>query len=542
MIEELKIALAQINPTIGSLGDNTKKILAYIEKAKKKNADLVIFSELVITGYPPKDLLLKPSFIRENRGMLNEVMGHTKDISVILGFVDESKNNLYNAAALISDRKLIGVQHKMHLPNYDVFDEKRYFEPAKDISVFDMGTFRVGMNICEDIWVEDSPAEIQAKKGAELIVNISASPFYTGKTKIRQELLSKRSKDLKVPIVYLNLVGGQDDLVFDGGSSLFDKNGELLAQCKLFEEDLLVTSLKSKNRIVYKTNRLKNIHDAIVLGISDYVRKNGFKKVVIGLSGGIDSALTAYFAYKALGSDKVLGISMPSKFSSKGSLDDAKKLAENLKIGYKVIPIWDIFEAYLNTLSSEFGDMPFNVAEENIQARIRGNILMAMSNKFGYLVLSTGNKSETAVGYATLYGDMAGGLAVISDVPKTTVYELARYVNTTSDKDLIPESVITKEPSAELREGQKDSDSLPAYEILDKILHAYIEDNMSEEEIIALGFDREVVYDVIWKVDHNEYKRQQAPIGIKITPKAFGSGRRMPITNVKSSFTSSDTR
>jgi len=533
MIEDINIALAQLDPTVGDLSGNTKKVLNYIERAKKKDADLIIFSELIITGYPPKDLLLKPYFIRENKRMLEEVIGHTKDVSVILGFIDESKNKLYNAAALICDKKLVGVQYKVYLPNYDVFDEKRYFEPAEESFVFDLDLFKIGINICEDIWVEDGPVAVQAKNGADIVVNISASPFHAGKTKIRQELLSKRSKENKIPIVYMNLVGGQDDLVFDGGSYLFDKKGLLIAQCKLFKEDLIVTNLKSKSRILAKPDRTKNIHDAIVLGVRDYVLKNGFKKAVIGLSGGIDSALTAYFAHKALSGDRVLGISMPSKFSSKGSLDDSEKLAQNLKIGYKVIPIGDIFGSYIDTLSVEFGDLPFNVAEENIQARIRGNILMAMSNKFGYLVLSTGNKSETAVGYTTLYGDMAGGLAVISDVPKTTVYELARYVNKISKHELIPESIITKEPSAELREGQKDSDSLPVYEILDKILYAYIEENKSEEEIIALGFDKKIVYDVIWKVDHNEYKRQQAPTGIRITRKAFGSGRRMPITNIK---------
>ena len=532
MIEDINIALAQINPTVGDLYGNTKKVINFIREARKKDADLIIFSELIITGYPPKDLLLKPYFILENKKMLKEIVGHTEDVSVILGFVDERKNKLYNAAALISDKKIIGVQYKTHLPNYDVFDEKRYFEPSKKTSVFDLNRFKIAINICEDIWVENGPVVVQSKKGADIVVNISASPFYAGKIDIRKELLLKRAKENEIPLVYLNLVGGQDDLVFDGGSFLFNKKGTLIAQCKLFEEDLLVTSLKSKKRINHETDQIKDIHDAIVLGLRDYVFKNGFKKVVIGLSGGIDSALTAYFAYKALSSDKVLGISMPSKFSSKGSLNDAKKLANNLKIDYKVIPIWNVFESYLETLSNEFGDIPFNVAEENIQARIRGNILMAMSNKFGYLVLSTGNKSETAVGYTTLYGDMAGGLSVISDVPKTTVYELARYVNKISKRELIPKSIITKEPSAELREGQKDSDSLPVYEILDKILYAYIEENKSEEEIIALGFDKSMVYDIIKKVDNNEYKRQQAPIGIRITAKAFGFGRRMPITKV----------
>jgi NAD+ synthase (glutamine-hydrolysing) len=527
----MRIALAQINTIVGDLDGNAKKVIEYIEKAKGKDADLVIFPELTITGYPPKDLLLKPSFIKTNRAKLEEIIRKTKDISVIVGFVDAIGESIYNAAAFLRDKELIGIQHKTHLPNYDVFDEKRYFAPAREILLFELNGLKFGINICEDMWVDDGPTDIQTEKGADLIVNVSASPFYAGKTKMRGELIARRAKENHVPIVYVNLVGGQDDLIFDGRSYVFNKEGLLIAQCKHFEEDLIMTDLGDNGIVPEEEDLLWEIYCALLLGIRDYVRKNGFKKVVIGLSGGIDSTLTATLATKALGAENVVGVSMPSPISSKGSLDDAKKLAENLGMEYKTIPIIDAVNTYTAMLSNEFRDTNPDVTEENIQARIRGNILMALSNKFDYLVLTTGNKSELAVGYATLYGDMAGGLAVISDVPKTTVYKLARYINAINKKEIIPESTITKEPSAELREGQKDSDSLPEYEVLDAVLEAYIEENKSKEEIIASGFDEDVVRDVIWKVDHNEYKRQQSALGIKITPKAFGSGRRMPVTN-----------
>jgi NAD+ synthase (glutamine-hydrolysing) len=416
----------------------------------------------------------------------------------------------------------------MYLPTYDVFYEKRYFTPAKENRVFRLNDLKIGINICEDIWVDNGPTENQVRKGAELIVNISASPFYANKSRIRKEMLSRRAKENNVPVVYVNLVGGQDDIVYDGGSYVFNKNGVLIAECRHFEEDFVVSGFDGKE-IKSEFDPLKEIHDALILGIRDYVRKNNFKKVVVGLSGGIDSAVTCALAAEALGRENVLGVLMPSKISSKGSIVDAKKIAKNLGVEYKIIPITDSFNAYLNALSEVFKGTKPDVTEENIQARIRGNILMALSNKFGFLVLSTGNKSETAVGYTTLYGDMAGGLAVLSDVPKTIVYKLAEYIN--RKKEIIPESTITKEPSAELKEGQKDSDTLPRYEVLDPILHAYIEENKSKDEIVSMGFDRETVNNVVWRVDHNEYKRKQAPLGIKITPKAFGSGRRMPVTN-----------
>ncbi|RJS72039.1 MAG: NAD+ synthase [Candidatus Syntrophoarchaeum sp. WYZ-LMO15] len=541
-----RVALAQINSTVGDIPGNTRKIMEYIKKARERRADLVVFPELAITGCPPRDLLLKPSFIRDNRRALEMIIDETEEITAVVGFVDYSelppvkniydpsvlpKNPLYNAAALIRDKKLIGTQYKIHLPNYDVFDEKRYFEPGSESSIFDLDGIRIGVNICEDIWIDNGPFEVQAKKGADLIVNITASPFYAGKTRIRREFIRRRAKENRVAVVYLNLVGGQDDLVFDGGSYLFNREGEPIACCKQFEEELLVADLDGDKITLPEADPIEEIYGALLLGIGDYVRKNGFSKVVIGLSGGIDSAVTAALARDALGADNVVGVSMPSKVTSRSSIEDAEKLSQNLGITFKIIPIHRIVDAYTDALSSEFEGMAPDVTEENIQARIRGNILMALSNRFGYLVLSTGNKSELAVGYCTLYGDMAGGLAVISDVPKTLVYELARYINTIGEKEVIPDNILKKEPSAELREGQKDSDALPPYEVLDAILHAYIEEHKSKDEIIEMGFDEKVVSDVIWRVDHNEYKRQQAPPGIKITPRAFGSGRRMPITN-----------
>jgi len=572
-LSKYKIAIGQINTTVGDLDGNTEKIVNAIEKAKQHNAHLVVFPELAITGYPPKDLLLKSSFIEKNREKLDEIIKASEGITIVVGFVDVSETKvprdvydissrfytesriLYNAAAVIQNGKLIGKYYKSHLPNYDVFDESRYFETVKDIPLFSVDGLKMGVNICEDIWIDEGPTERQAKQGADFIVNISASPFYAGKGNIRRELIAKRARGNSVPIAYVNLIGGQDDLVFDGGSYVFDKKGRLIAHCRRFEEDFALVNLESQKEVILKENLIKDIHDALVLGIRDYVRKNGFQNVVIGLSGGIDSALTTALAVEALGADSVLCVLMPGEITSKSSVEDAQNLAKNLKVKCKTISISEIFTSYLNTLKKEFKNRKSDATEENIQARIRGNILMAISNKFGHLVLSTGNKSELAVGYATLYGDMAGGLAVISDVPKTMVYQLARYINQTNKTDaqhpitglsynpygrpvirpagleIILQNILDKEPSAELRIGQKDSDDLPPYEILDPILQHYIEENKTKVEIINLGFEKEMVEEVIYKVDHNEYKRKQAPIGIKITPKAFGFGRRMPITN-----------
>ena len=542
----MKIALAQINPTVGALEKNTQKIIDNIQQAKSQHCDLLIFPEMTIIGYPPKDLLLKKNLIDKNLTLLHSLIPYTENITIIVGFVDrDQQHNLYNAAAVISNQKIIKTYHKIHLPNYDVFDEKRYFKSGNtstNLDIFTIHNTKIGLSICEDIWIDNGPIQQQAKLGANLIINISASPFHAGKATIRENLIAKRAKENNTPIIYTNLVGAQDDLIFDGRSYFFNEQGQKISQGKAFEEDFIILPelpnqntnyITEKNTINHlpTENITKDIHDALVLGIKDYFQKNGFKKAVIGLSGGIDSALTAALAVAALGKENVLGITMPSKFSSSGSVDDSYILAKNLKIEIHTLPIKEVFNTYLNSLQPLFHNTSFNVAEENIQARIRGNYLMAISNKFGHLVLATGNKSELSVGYATLYGDMAGGLAVISDVFKTTVYELCTYINQESNLEIIPNSTITKEPSAELREDQKDSDSLPIYPILDPILQSYIEEEKSKEEIIAQGFDKITVERVIKMVDRNEYKRQQAAVGFKITPRAFGSGRRIPITN-----------
>ncbi len=525
----MKIALAQANLTVGDLDGNTAKILSFIEKAKG-NADLVVFPELAIAGYPPKDLLLKPSFIRENKKRLDEIVEGSKGIAVVVGFVSGSRKEIYNSAAFIVDGELIGTQTKMNLPNYDVFDEKRYFKPAEKCGLFELGGVKLGINVCEDIWVDGGPCEIQAKQGADYIINISASPFNIGKNQERLNLLTRRAKENKVPIAYCNLVCGQDDLIFDGGSCFVKSDGTLLIQGSRFHEDLIFNDPPRPSAPPI-TDPVEEVYKALVLGIRDYTIKNGFKKVVIGLSGGVDSSLTAALAVEALSAENVIGVFMPSEFTSLESEVDAEVLARNLGIELKVIPITKAMKAYDDILRREFKSTKRDVTEENIQARIRGNILMALSNKFGYLVLSTGNKSEIAVGYTTLYGDMAGGLAAISDVPKTMVYALSRHVNSKAGRDIILQRVLRKEPSAELRPGQRDADDLPPYEILDPILKAYIEEEKSTDEIVALGFDRSVVADIIRRVDRNEYKRHQAPPGIRVTSRAFGSGRRMPITN-----------
>jgi NAD+ synthase (glutamine-hydrolysing) len=524
----MKIALAQPNLTVGDLDGNTAKITAFIERAKGK-ADLVVFPELSIVGYPPKDLLLKHSFLVENQRRLDEIIDGTKGISAVVGFVEGRGRKIYNSAAFIVDGELVGTQAKMHLPNYDVFDEKRYFQPAEKCEVFELNGRLLGINVCEDIWVDGGPCEIQADAGADYIINISASPFNVGKNQERLDLLAKRARENGVPIAYCNLVGGQDDLVFDGGSCFVENNRGIL-QGERFREDLVFNE-PFRARTPPITDPIEEIYQALVLGIRDYTRKNGFKKAVIGLSGGIDSSLTAALAVDALGAENVVCVFMPSEITSPENAVDARALAENLGVELRVVPITVAVNAYEKMLSEEFRETKRDVAEENIQARIRGNILMALSNKFGYLVISTGNKSEMAVGYTTLYGDMAGGFAAISDVPKTMVYSLTRYINSKAGKILIPQRILEKEPSAELRPGQRDIDDLPPYEILDPILKAYIEDNRSTDEIVAMGFDRSIVVDVIRRVDGNEYKRHQAPLGIRVTTKAFGSGRRMPITN-----------
>lgn len=555
----LRIGIGQINTTVGDISGNCCKIREYIKKAKDFKTDIISFPELSITGYPPEDLLLKPKFISDNIENLKELSKEIFDIVAIIGFVAQEGNNLYNSGVIIFSGKIKGIYHKMRLPNYGVFDEKRYFKEGEKPYIFKFGEVLFSVNICEDIWDGELPKR-EALMGAELIFNINASPYHSGKIKEREKILSHQARENSLFIVYTNLVGGQDELVFDGQSMIVDSRGKIIARAEGFREDLLIVDLdipaklrrqkrgirgqdiilidkciSSCEKPVIPKRKMKilepisEIYQALILGLSDYVLKNGFKKVVIGLSGGIDSGLVALLAVDALGKDNVIGVFMPSVYSSSLSFEDAKHLSENLEIRIINIPISDIFKPYLAILKPHFLGYKENITEENLQARIRGNILMALSNKFGWLVLTTGNKSEMSTGYATLYGDMAGGFAVIKDIPKTLVYELAKYRN--SKDVVIPKSILIKEPTAELKPNQKDSDTLPQYEILDPILKAYIEDDKDLEEIISLGFNKKIVSNVLSMVDRSEYKRRQAPPGIKITPKAFGKDRRMPITN-----------
>lgn len=552
----MKICLAQINPTVGAFKQNTRKICRFINTAKKKGADLVVFPEMSIVGYPPKDLLELSGFVDNNLKALEEVRDNVTGISTIVGFIDRNVarrgKNLFNAAAYINNKKIVSRHYKSLLPTYDVFDEDRYFEPTHTISLTKIFGRKFGISICEDIWGADvvwqgkihhnDPVKSMIKQGAEIIINISASPFTIGKQDVRLKMLTNHAMRHNVPIVFVNQIGGNDDLVFDGNSLVINKEGVVVDRALSFEEDLLMVEFRgsdvcaggSKPGTVGKRvqssageDESESVYKALVLGTRDYVRKCGFKKAVIGLSGGIDSAVTAVIAARALGKGKVLGVTMPSGFSSKGSVEDSKVLAERLGIGFENIPIKSVYNAYTKTLSGVFEGLPFDVTEENLQARIRGKILMAISNKYGYLVLTTGNKSELAVGYCTLYGDMCGGLAVISDVPKTMVYDLARYIN--RRKEIIPIHTIEKPPSAELRPDQKDQDSLPPYDVLDGVLRAYVEESKDVDDIIKMGFDETLVRDIIKKVDRNEYKRKQAAPGLKITSKAFGTGRRMPL-------------
>ena len=573
----IRIGLAQINASVGDFEGNVKRIVRFIEDAGKQGVDLISFPELAISGYPPEDLLLKPKFVEDNYNSLKRIAKKTAglDIVVVVGFIDKS-DDIYNAAAVISKGEIKGIYHKNYLPNYGVFDEKRYFKSGTDCPIFTILGIPVGINICEDIWYPEGPCMNQTLAGAQLIININSSPYHAGKWQFRERMVSTRASDNAVYIAYTNMVGGQDELVFDGHSMLFNPKGELMARGRQFEEDLVVADIdlrmvelarlhdprrrarmfsaeaisrvsvtevsKAKpgkkrpqltHRVIEPLDRVGEIYQALLLGTRDYIRKNGFKNVVIGLSGGIDSALVAVIAVDALGKDNVTGVFMPSGYTMPESREDVHKLVNSMGIRFLTIPIHDIFKSYLSTLSEKFSGKKADVTEENIQARIRGNIIMALSNKFGWLVLTTGNKSEMSVGYATLYGDMAGGFAVIKDVPKTLVYELTRYRNTTYKygNSPIPNRVITKEPTAELRPGQKDSDTLPVYEILDPILYAYVEEDRSFKEIVAMGYKEDTVAKVISMVDKSEYKRRQAPPGIKITPRAFGKDWRVPITN-----------
>jgi len=566
--------MSQINTTVGDFAGNTQKILESVSEAKSLGVELLTLPELAICGYPPEDLLLKPHFIEENLRCLELVVEHSSGITIVVGFVD-AKADIYNAAAVIHDGKIAGVYHKVYLPNYGVFDENRYFQAGTECPVYIIAGVGIGVNICEDIWYEAGPSTTQAYSGAEVIVNISASPYHFGRGDFREKMLGTRATDNIAIIAFNNVVGGQDELVFDGNSMVLDEKGHLIARGRQFEEDLVVADLDieavfrtrlhdprwRKETLLLEERRWHvtklvvseapsaatkqplplmqykigsypgEVYDALVLGTRDYVIKNCFDKVLIGLSGGIDSSLVAAIAVDALGPSNVVGVAMPSRYSSTSSCSDAELLARNLAIRILNIPIEEIFQAYLETLAHSFEGTEPNVTEENIQARIRGNVLMALSNKFGWLVLTTGNKSEMATGYCTLYGDMAGGFSVIKDVPKTMVYQLAVYRNSLEGSELIPSNVRHKPPSAELRPEQKDTDSLPAYNLLDPVLTAYVEEDKSVEQIINMGFDEEIVKHAARLVDNSEYKRRQAPPGIKITPRAFGRDRRLPITN-----------
>ncbi|MDA9728543.1 NAD+ synthase [Acidimicrobiaceae bacterium] len=556
----IRIAGAQKSFPVGAIQKNKQTILDCFEAAEEKEADILIFPELALTGYPPEDLLLRDSFVGKNFAVLEELAEFSSSTSGVVGFVDRNlddnhtdnqKRDIANAAAIIQNGDVKGIYHKCFLPNYSVFDEARYFAKGNNPgNVFWYEDVGIGISICEDIWIEDGPSSQQVENGASLIININASPYDQNKTNLRKELVVNQAKKLSVPIIYLNMVGGQDELVFDGGSFVVDGKGEILYQAQQFEEELFYIDLdlevkeQPKGSILeirQKASELDDLHSAqllskneslysaLKLGLFDYVSKNNFEKVLVGLSGGIDSALTATIAVDALGSDNVVGVALPSKYNTEESLVDARLLAENLDIEFKVIEIEELVNNFRNILKESVNDELGQTADENIQSRIRGNILMALSNQTGAMVVSTGNKSEMAVGYSTLYGDLAGGFALLKDLYKTEVYNLANFRNSISN--VIPQNTIDKEPSAELRPNQFDKDSLPEYELLDEILRMYIEEDSSSEKIIAAGIDENVVYDVLSKVDRNEYKRKQVAPGVKLTEKAFGKDRRMPITN-----------
>jgi NAD+ synthase (glutamine-hydrolysing) len=569
-MRRFRVSLAQINPTVGDIEGNTRCIVDSINQARALGADLVAFPELAVTGYPPEDLLFKSAFIEANLAALASVTKAARGLTAVVGFVDR-RQDLFNAAAVIHDGTLAGVYHKQFLPNYGVFDENRYFQAGREASVFSIGTTGVGVNVCEDVWYPTGPTTPQALAGAELIVTINGSPYHAGKAHFRERMIATRAADDVVWLAFVNMVGGQDELVFDGASIIVDPHGQTVARGRQFVEELVTADLdldavfrarmqdsrRRKEtldaaraplisvpplpartdappvtaRLAEPLPRVDEVFQALVVGTRDYVRKNGFKRVVIGLSGGIDSSLVAAVAVEALGRENVTGVTMPSPFSSRGTRDDARRLSKNLGIEFMRLPITPVFKGFLKSLAEPFKGLKEDVTEENIQARIRGTLLMALSNKFGWLVLTTGNKSEIAVGYSTLYGDMAGGFAVIKDVPKTLVYELSRHVNARAGKPVIPESVIERAPSAELRPDQKDQDTLPPYEVLDAILEAYVEDSLGVADLIARGFPPETVRKVVRMIDTAEYKRRQGPIGVKITPRAFGRDWRLPIVN-----------
>lgn len=542
----LRLGLAQINPTVGNLAENTAVISRTYSAAVEAGCGLVVFPELAITGYPPEDLVLKPGFIADNRRALDDIVAATGPTTLVVGFVDHAEMTvngvterlLFNAAAVARDGRLLGIYRKQLLPNYSVFDEERYFVPGPDDQpLFDVGGRRVAVSICEDLWAE-GPVAHQASHGAEIVLSVNGSPFHREKPEVRRDLVSARAAANGVVLAYVNQVGGQDELVFDGGSLVADARGAVVAQSPFFAEDLLVVDVADDGSVgtvsggaTSNSDELGRVYDALVLGTRDYVRKNGFTDVVIGLSGGIDSALVAAVAVDALGAAHVHGVSMPSRYSSEGSKTDAAKLAANLGIDMQTIAIEPAFAAYLDMLAEPFAGKAADLTEENLQSRVRGTVVMALSNKHGWMVLTTGNKSEMAVGYFTLYGDSVGGYAVIKDVFKLTVYELCHHVNRRAGREVIPHEIIDKPPSAELRPDQRDDQSLPPYEVLDPILEMYVEDDMTAADIVALGHDEALVRRIARLVDMNEYKRRQCPPGVRISTKAFGKDRRLPITN-----------
>lgn len=556
--------MAQVNPVVGDFAANVGLIEDFLQQARQQGADLAVFPELCVCGYPPEDLLHKPRFLEDTRQALGLAARAAQGLTAVVGYAEAHEGLVYNSAAVLHQGHILGSYRKMELPNYGVFDEKRYFTPGPGGLLLDLGPTRLLICICEDIWVPGNHTEHCAGAyRAQVTINISASPFHAGKLVERRQIVEGFARRTGSLVCYANLVGGQDELVFDGGSLVIDARGEVLAQGRRFHEDLVVCDLElpagpdrpsvqapdgllslpaparprpasappASRGLAAEPGPASEVYQALVLGTGDYVRKNGFQKVVLGLSGGVDSSLVAAIAVEALGPDNVLGVTMPSQFTSRETRSDAEILAANLGIRLITVPIQAILAVYLSELEEAFGPGPRGVEVENLQARIRGNILMGLSNRFGWLVLTTGNKSETAVGYCTLYGDMAGGFAVIKDVPKTLVYQVAEHLNAAAARELIPQSVLTRPPSAELRPDQKDEDSLPPYAVLDPILTAYVEQDLVMDEIAALGHDPQVVREIVRLVDLNEYKRRQAPPGVKITPKAFGRDRRLPITN-----------
>ncbi len=589
MQRTLRLALAQFNPTVGDIPGNTARIIEQIDEARAAHADLVAFPELAVTGYPPEDLLFKPSFLADSVAAVQRIAASTRGIAaivgspgVLVGQTGSLTKDVANAAAIINDGRVLDWYHKMYLPNYGVFDEDRYFRRGEECPVYVINGTPVGVGICEDVWYPIGPIAVQRDAGAEVIVNINASPFHAGKAGQRERMISTRAADHGVFVAYLNTVGGQDELVFDGASIICSPDGSIIARGPAFEDRLIVADLdvdavfrqrlrdprarKENPQILSEVgparitrvsdhrlsdrkrsaapalcrtlDETEEVYQALVVGTRDYVRKSGFGRTLVGLSGGIDSALTATVAVDALGAENVVGVTMPSRYSSEGSVADSQELADNLGISLWRIPIEPAHIAFTEMLADHFAGTEANVAEENVQARIRGNVLMTISNKFGWLVLTTGNKSEMAMGYATLYGDMVGGFAVLKDVPKTLVYELCRWRNARTHPDssgnrrpLIPQAVLDKPPSAELRPNQTDQDTLPPYDLLDPIIKAYVEDDYGYAEMVAMGHHPDWVRQVMAFVDRNEYKRRQAPPGVKITPRAFGKDRRLPIVN-----------